>query len=132
AMEAAYEKDTGTRLAGIIVADPSALRGMLTFLGPQRMTTLGGTRIDASNVVPFIANQAYSRFPHPSIRERVLGDVAEQVLHRYLQRAGSIAWMRTLGKTAAAGHILVHSVDPPMQQGLSMTPLGGVFTAPPG
>ncbi len=124
---ATYERAEGLRLDGMLTADPYALQAMLEITGPARIPSLG-IRIDASNVVDFLANEAFSSFPGPIARKEVLGGVAKDVFDRFLGMDDKgIARLRAIAKTVAAGHIQVYSADPVFQEGLSLAGVSGAF-----
>jgi hypothetical protein len=132
AIEATYVGVTGRSVDGVIVADPFALRSLLSFTGPEDVPELEGVSVDESNVVDFITNEAFTRFSSPAARQRVLGAVAESVFARFLQRAGAPASVRVIAKAASDGHLLVQSTGPHLEQGFAATPVGGSFTGPTG
>ncbi|HEU5310551.1 MAG TPA: DUF4012 domain-containing protein, partial [Candidatus Eisenbacteria bacterium] len=70
-----YEAATGTRLDGVILADPFAEAALLEATGPVRLPGYD-VEIDADNVVAFTTNEAYSLLTDPVQRKQVLGDVA--------------------------------------------------------
>ncbi|MFL5766982.1 MAG: DUF4012 domain-containing protein [Actinomycetota bacterium] len=132
AIEATYTGVTGRSVDGVIVADPFALRSLLTFTGPEQVPQLNGVSVDEKHVVDFITNEAFTRFSSPAARQRVLGAVAESVFARFLERAGAPASVRVIAKAGADGHLLVQSTSPQLEAGFAGTPVGGSFTAPAG
>jgi hypothetical protein len=131
-LAAAYTKATGIRLAGVITADPFALKALLETTGPSLIPGLG-VRVTPSNVVSFTTNGAYSRFGDQSTRKLVLGDVAQEVFKDFLaSTTGTSAKIRTLSKAASDGHIHVWSSDPSMESGFAATGVGGAFDPPTG
>jgi hypothetical protein len=129
AIEATYVGVTGRSVDGVIVADPFALRSLLTFTGPEQIPQLQGVSVDENNVVDFITNEAFTRFSSPAARQRVLGAVAESVFARFLERAGAPASVRVIAKAGADGHLLVQSTSPQLEAGFAETPVGGSFKA---
>jgi hypothetical protein len=128
----AYAVAEGTRLDGVIVADPFALEALLRVTGPAVVPELGA-RMTAANVVAFTANEAFSLLPDPAERKAALGSVATRVFQRFLHRSHqSLEDLRILGSAAAEGHILVFSTDPTMEQGLRATGAGGALPASSG
>ena len=122
-----YEAATGTRLDGVIVADPFALSALLEATGPVEIPGYD-VRIDADNVVAFTTNEAYSLFDDGSRRKRVLGDAAEAAFERFFALPShSFADLERLLRAAAERHILAYSVDSEMQDGLQATPVGGTL-----
>ncbi|MEA2557399.1 MAG: hypothetical protein QOG88_937 [Actinomycetota bacterium] len=118
AILSAYEHDTGVKLDGVITADPFALQALLEISGPVDVPGLHVT-VDATNVVDFVANQAYDRFRGPVQRKEVLGDVAREAFSRFLaSNEHGVQRLRTLAHAAADGHIEIYSTDPVFQRGL--------------
>ncbi|HWC33113.1 MAG TPA: DUF4012 domain-containing protein, partial [Actinomycetota bacterium] len=126
AIERLYEEVTGTAVDGTIAADPFALEAMLGVVGEVRVPRIGET-VDAGSVVPFVTNEAYSRFRSPAVRKRLLGDVAGTVFERFLASPGGPLGFRALADAAAAGHLLMHSTDPREQRGLETAGVSGAL-----
>ena len=130
AILASYEASTGTRLDGVIVADPFALAALLEATGPVEVPGYG-INVDADNVVPFTTNEAYSLFDDPERRKRILGDVARAAFQRFVeQRSVDVTDLRTLVDAASDRHLLAYSVDDSMQEALAATPVGGSLRPP--
>ena len=81
-----YEAATGTRLDGVILADPFAEATLLAVSGPVKLPGYH-VQIDAENVVAFTTNEAYSLFTDSVRRKRLLGDVARAAFERLPQPA---------------------------------------------
>lgn len=127
-----YEVAQGDALDGVIFADPFALRALLRVAGPTEIPELG-IEVTPDNVVPLVTNEAFSLFPEPEVRKRVLGSVASDVFDGFIRGPQpSLGDLRVLGATLAEGHVLAYSTDPTMEQGLRGTGAGGAFQAPPG
>lgn len=128
----AYAVAEGMRLDGVIIADPFALQALLRVVGPTDIPSLG-TSVTAANVVDLTTNEAFSLFPEPAVRKRVLGSVAGSVFEDFIRRSqASLADLKILAHAAAEGHILIYSTDPAMERGLRGTAAGGAFQAPAG
>jgi hypothetical protein len=127
AILAAYEVVTGTRLDGVVIADPFALQALLRVTGGTVIPRLG-VRVTAANVVDLVTNEAFSLFPEPEVRKRVLGAVASGVFRDFIQRSNPSADdLLVLVRMLGEGHLLLYSTDPLMQEGLAGTPAGGTF-----
>jgi hypothetical protein len=121
----AYEEATGERLDGVIVADPFALAALLESTGPIQLPGYD-VEIEADNVVAFTTNEAYSLFTDPTIRKRILGDVAKAAFGRFVaQSSADLGDLQLLLRAATDRHILAYSEDPLMQEGLLGTPVAG-------
>ena len=128
----AYEVAKGTSLDGVIFTDPFALQALLRVEGPATIPELG-RQISAATVVPFISNRAFSIFPDPQVRKRVLGSVATAVVKGFIGGPpASFADLKILGKAAGEGHLLVFSTDPATEEGLRGTGAGGTLPAASG
>jgi hypothetical protein len=134
AMERLYETGTGTRLDGIILADPAAFSQMLAVTGPTKVPGTGVT-VDAGSVVPFITNEVYASLKSPEQRSRVFADMAEQVFRRYLfaeAPADPAAAARAIVDASADGHLLFHSADPAVQGSFVASGVSGELVDRPG
>jgi hypothetical protein len=122
-----YEEATGDHLDGVIVADPFALRSLMRVTGPVEVRS-AGVRVAPDRIVPFVSNEAYALFDTNEQRKAVLGNVAADVLARFLVSSGDdLARQRALLHAFDDGHVKVWTTDPAMQQGLAMTGAGGAF-----
>jgi len=127
----AFEAATGRALDGLIVADPFALEAMLRVTGPAKVPGVADP-LTADNVVAFTTNEAYERFELAVVRKEVLGDVAINVLERFLDLEGKgIARIRALATSAAAGHLKVYTGDGEFQQGLELAGTAAGRFVPP-
>jgi Protein of unknown function (DUF4012) len=121
----AYEEATGERLDGVIVADPFALADLLESTGPIQLSG-DDVQIDAGNVVAFTTNEAYSLYTDPTIRKRILGDVARAAFERFVaQPSADLGDLQLLLRAATDRHILAYSEEPLMEEGLLGTPVAG-------
>lgn len=132
AIEQLYERVTGQHIDGTIVADPFALSALLSVTGSVEVPSVG-IRVNRDSVVPYVANEAYADLPTPSIRKRLLGDVAQAAVEEFLDLKGSpVPSARAVISTAAGGHLLVHAKDPAVQQAFEVTGIAGAFPNPAG
>jgi hypothetical protein len=134
AIERLYEHQTGEALDGALVADPHALALLIGAAGPATVPATG-TTLTEENAVPFLSNEAFALLPDPRARKRILGEVAGQVLIRFLQGGANIDPWRTGGKLAqavAGRHLLLHSVDPEVQAAFETAGVAGNLLDPPG
>jgi hypothetical protein len=125
--ERLYEAGIGDRVDGTILADPLAFARLMAVSGPEEVPGAGVT-VDASTVVPFVTNEAYSVFTDAAGRKRVLGTVAGAVLGRFLGPGTSLDPVgagAALVEAAADGHLLLHSADPAVQSGLEAAGVAG-------
>lgn len=133
AVLAAYEIVEGEQLDGVISADPYVLAALLDVTGPTEVPGLGVT-LDAHNVVDFMTNEAYIRFPGRSLeRKGLLGMVAGDAFERFLgMDEHGVGRLRAVAQAVADGHLKIYTTDRSMQEGLATANADGAFTAPPG
>lgn len=132
AMERLYERSTGQRLDGSILADPQALSLLLRASGSARVPG-SDVELDADTVVPFVANEAYALLPNDVARKRILGDVAGRVVGQWVGGETDPATAgRAVVDSAAGGHLLFHATDPAVQSGLDRARVTGRLLDPSG
>jgi Protein of unknown function (DUF4012) len=122
-----YEAATGERLDGVILADPFAEAALLEATGPVRLPGYD-VEINASNVVAFTTNEAYSLLTDPAQRKEVLGDVARAAFERFVtQPSPDKEDLAGFLEAVGGRHIQVFSDHPLVQQGLIATPVAGAL-----
>jgi uncharacterized protein DUF4012 len=127
AMWLAYREATGETLDGVIVADPFALKALMSVTDPIPVGTTG-VELTERNIVGFVTNRAYARFDTNEERKLVLGRVAAAVLQGFLRQEGdALTRLRALALAFAGGHVKAWSIDRSMQRGLALTTVGGAF-----
>jgi hypothetical protein len=71
-------------------------------------------------------------FRGPVQRKEVLGEVAIDVLQRFLALEGNgLARLKAIAEAASGGHLIVYTSDPTFERGLALVGAGGVFGPPP-
>ena len=128
-IEALYERVTGVPIDGVIFVDLQALADMLEATGPIDDPTLDRT-LEASTVVDYLANEAYSQFGSGAERKRVLGGVVLSVLRHFLAGTDPLASFHALANAGAKGHLMLHSSYPEVQAGLEAAGVAGAVEAP--
>jgi hypothetical protein len=133
AIERLYERIEGVRLDGVVVADPYALASLMRVTGTARVPGVGVT-VDADTVVPFVTNEAYAHVGDPETRKRLLGDVAGEVLRRFLsgRAVDVLAAGRAVAEAAGNGHLLLHSTDREEQTAFEGARIAGALADPAG
>jgi hypothetical protein len=127
AIERLYEHSEGEALDGVIAADPFALAEMIRATEPVPVPG-AASPVAADDLVPFISNEAYAELTNPSARKRLLGDVAGEVLGRFLEGAvDPAAGGRALVEAAGGGHLLMHSTDPEVQASFEEAGVAGAL-----
>ena len=125
AIERLYQTATSETVDGTILADPVALAELLEATGPVRLEGRGIT-LDAQNVVPFVTNEAYTMFRDSASRKRILGDVAGDVLARFVSGESDPSDAgRALVEAGAGGHLVLHAADPEVQSSLRAAGVAG-------
>jgi Protein of unknown function (DUF4012) len=138
AIERLYQRTEGERLDGTIFADPAMLASLVEGTGPVEVLGAPGpdpVELEADDVVPFLANGAYTVFKDSVERKRVLGAMAGQVLERFLEGAvgeDPVDAARALFDAAADGHLLLHSADPSTQRAFERAGIAGGLAPPDG
>jgi hypothetical protein len=117
---------------GTIVADPEALS--LLMAGGDPVAVPGSDiTVDAETLVPFVTNEAYEVFREPSVRKRLLGEVAGQVLGRFLSGGGDpVQSGRALADVVGGGHLLLHAADAEIQDAFEVAGAAGNLLDPTG
>lgn len=131
AIERLYQEVTGRSVDGVILADPASLEALLEVTGPVRVP-LTGDRLSAENAIPYLTNEAFSRFPDSNIRKRLLGEAARAVFTRFLSgaaRSSPEEAAEALVSAAGGGHLLFHSADPAVQERLEEAGISGSLPA---
>jgi hypothetical protein len=108
---------------GVLVADPFALRELLSVTGAVRVDA-PPVRLTRENVVPLLANEAFARFTDPHVRKAVLGEAARIVVDRFLSIDGRVApRLRALTSAFSEGHLKLYSDEPAMERALTIAGL---------
>ncbi len=121
-----FERDTGSRVDGVIALDPVALSYILGAIGP--VTLADGEVVSKDNVVELTESTLYARFAHSLDetleRKQYLQEIASSVVKKMIGRVDSPgALLDALGKAAATRRIAVWSAIPADQKILEETPL---------
>jgi len=127
-LERLHEATTGQQLDGAISADPYALAALLEVAGP--VTVEGFGTVTSDDVVEVVAHDAYGVITDSEERKRLLGRVAAASLTGFLSGIGRedsdpLAALRALGGAVQDGHLVVHAVDPAVQQALEAAGVAG-------
>jgi hypothetical protein len=119
-----WERETGSRVDGVIALDPITLSYILGAVGPA--TLANGQVISQENVVEITLSEAYAKFPTDNdARKRYLQDIGLAVVKKMttqIQSPGKL--LDALGRAAAERRIMVWSSFPEEQKVLEATPLG--------
>jgi hypothetical protein len=119
-----WERETGSRVDGVIALDPITLSYILGAVGPA--TLANGQVISQENVVEITLSEAYAKFPTDNeARKRYLQDIGLAVVKKMttqIQSPGKL--LDALGRAASERRIMVWSSFPEEQKVLEGTPLG--------
>lgn len=133
ALENLYTAATGEPVDGTILADPYLMEAMLEAIGPTDIPGVG--EVHADTVVDFLSQDQYGAVGEgDNERKEVLGDVAGEVLRRFMRDAGSRPEqaIAALGKAVADGRLQLHAADPDVQQAFAAINVHGALAAPQG
>lgn len=127
-----WERETGTRVDGVIALDPVTLSYILGAVGP--VTLAGGQTISQDNVVEITLSEAYAKFPTDNeARKRYLQEIGLAVVKKMtaqIQSPGKL--LDALGRAASERRIMMWSAFPEEQKVLEETPLGHALSETPG
>lgn len=119
-----WERETGSRVDGVIALDPITLSYILGAVGP--VTLANGQVISQDNVVEITLSEAYAKFPTDNeARKRYLQDIGLAVVKKMtaqIQSPGKL--LDALGRAASERRIMVWSSFPEEQKILEETSLG--------
>jgi len=119
AVLSAFEHATGSRLDGVLVADPYAVQELLRVTGPAVVPSLG-VSVRAGTVVDFMTNEAYTLFPFRGrLRKAVLGAVVGEAFDRFLAQPRSpTEKLKAIVRSVATGHLRLYTTDGTTQDAL--------------
>lgn len=127
AMETLFVKGTGTRLDGVIAADPYALEAMIEVAGPVEIRQFG--EVDAGEIVKVVTNEAYNKITSGTRRKKLLGEIFVGAFEGFLRSGGGggdpLRTAQVLGKAVNGGHLLMHSTDAEAQAALLQAGIAG-------
>ncbi|MDR6904798.1 hypothetical protein J2X63_000484 [Agromyces sp. 3263] len=125
-IDAWWQRDMGAKLDGIVLADPMALAAILAVTGP--VTLPDGTTLDATNAVPILLNEAYSRYPEPEAQDAFFKAAAASVFQRLLEGGFELRPMfDAIAGAVDGGHLMLWSADPAVQSALDGSRLQGTL-----
>jgi hypothetical protein len=120
-----YRAQTGVAAEGAVILDP---RGLQSLLPPEAELTVPGTTVTvrAGRLARFVYSDAYERFDDQRLRRDALVALGSQVLDRVLERSFSgLGALRSVGESAAGGHLRVVSFDDAEADALTEAGLSG-------
>jgi hypothetical protein len=127
-----WERETGSRVDGVIALDPITLSYILGAVGPA--TLANGQVISQENVIEITLSEAYAMYPtDQEARKRYLQDIGLAVVKKMtgqIQAPGKL--LDALGRAAAGRRIMLWSSFPEEQKVLEETPLGHTIPETPG
>lgn len=119
-----YRQQTGTSVDGVIAIDPVVLSYLLTATGPVSLPN--GDTLTASNAVPLLLNEVYSRFPEPEEQDAFFAGSTQAVFDAFLDGQGSgPGLLAALARGAEERRVLVWSAAPSEQEVLEGTSISG-------
>ena len=122
-IEAFAPEAVGQTIDGVIVMDPFAIQTFLRVTGPVE-TELGTLR--ASTVIDQVVRDAPEQFDIQRDRKAAVGIAAETVLEAFLTSdADPKVRFGALAEVVGDGHLLVHHVNPEVQESLARLGVAG-------
>ncbi|RYU13700.1 DUF4012 domain-containing protein [Nocardioides iriomotensis] len=124
-VRAMWQKRYGTRVDGVLSADPVALSHLLRATGP---VDVAGEPVDADSAVPLLLSQVYADVADPAAQNRFFDRVARSVFGAVVTGQGDARGLLDgLVRSTEEGRTLVWSAHPEEQDLLAPTRLGGAF-----
>jgi hypothetical protein len=123
-IESLYERVRGERLDGTIFVNLQGLADLLEVTGPIDVL---GHRLDASNVVRFVADADYAHLPGPDPYDLVPRLVAQTAWAAFLANSDPDLALRGLVGAVTRGDLVVHSSHPEMQRAFVEAGAAGSF-----
>ncbi|MEP6761335.1 MAG: DUF4012 domain-containing protein, partial [Sporichthyaceae bacterium] len=123
-----YRRQFGTRLDGVVAADPVTMGYLLSVTGPARLA--GGEQVTGENAAALTLRDVYARFPSNNTRRDLfLQQIARAVFDKVLSGEGEpTAIVSALSRAVEERRLLVYSARDQDQAVLAKTPLAGVIT----
>jgi hypothetical protein len=125
-----YKQATGDHIDGVIAVDPLAVAEILRVTGSIQV---GGTRMDADNVVEETLVHAYVRYEKDNDARRAFLDEVARASFEAFRRTlptNPAALIRNLGSAARGRHVQVYVADPAGQRAMAGLGLSGSSVAP--
>ena len=127
-IEAFAPEAVGQGIDGVIVVDPFAIQTFLRVTGPVE-TEIGTLRADT--VIEQVIRDAPEQFDNQGERRAAVGIAAETVLEAFLTSdAAPRARFDALAEVVGDGHLLMHHVNPDVQDSLSRLGVTGELLTP--
>ncbi|HUG86621.1 MAG TPA: DUF4012 domain-containing protein [Euzebya sp.] len=127
-IEQLYAEVQGAELDGTILVDPYALELLLDPDG--EIDVPGVATVPARRIVRFLVTDAYAQIQSSERRKRLLGEVATGAFEQFLGRGvqgDPRAAVERLASAIADEHVLIHAVDPHVQERLTRLGVAGSF-----
>lgn len=133
-----WERKTGEQVEGVLSIDPVALSYILGATGPVKLTdpllqeVAGGdlpTELTATNVVPTLLSDVYSKIAEPELQDVYFAGVAKEVFSKLSAGNGDTKKIiDALTRGSSERRILLWSAIPDEQEVISQYALGGAIT----
>jgi hypothetical protein len=121
---------TGQHVQGVLAVDVVGLRQIMTVTGPVQV---GGTTLDASNVVQYLLHDQYAGLSDnatgDAARQDALGTIAGDVLRQLQGQSADLRGLASAVSGAVAGrHLMVWSTDPTTEAAWVASGAAGTLT----
>ncbi len=123
-----WKRTQGTSLDGVLFVDTQAIRYLLQPLGRVHVPGLHGP-LTPGNVVRFMTNTAYAKYPDRTTRKALLGSVGTIVFTRFFHEAHGLPALRAVGDAASKGLFSIYATDRQVEEALRQAGLGGRVAA---
>jgi hypothetical protein len=109
-VEYLYPQSGGVKLNGVISVDPVAMAGFLKMVGPVTSKGLD-VQVTQANVVSFLANDEFVRFPDNRLRVQFVEGLLKKVWHELTSRPLPAVpkLVKDLEPAVKGGHLLMYS-----------------------
>lgn len=98
---------------GVIGVDPVAVQKLVPGTGPFRIEA--GNRISSGKVLGFVLSRAYSSYPIPAVRRKVLGQVVDEFFKRLFDPKDPTKLVQGFGDALATKHVQLWMSEPAEQ-----------------
>jgi len=125
-IENLWNTTQSTPIDGVILVDVQTLRYLLAATSSIHVQGVPYS-LNEKNIVPFVANRAYSLISNDTGRKAFVGVVGQMVFQQFLQQAHGSRALRALVQASADGHIVLNAVDPNVEAAFTAAGVTGAL-----
>lgn len=122
-----WQAQSGQQVDGVVALDPLVMAELLKATGPVRLPD--GYTVGASTAVAFVGHDEYVRYRDVAARKRLLGALADRLLHAVLAARDPERTAQALLRAGRSGHLLLWSARPAEQAQLDGSLVAGALPA---